>query len=624
MKMDSMIKLFKAVLVNNKKTKFPTEEVLEATIARGFIFSPNVIANYSEKELMAMANLIRLSSEELNSSFHKSWDKIKNAKMKQLVMEQIIHYFTTYGMEDLGIFNHDSVYIPAEKLDIPKIEDSGFKFVIIDGLTKKELKEKLLSFLETGIALKEETIKDVITISGLIELTEKDVNNIKNKETKIIMQDKLGVTPEDPVEFLRLMVYKATEETLIIKNRKMFNGIKENNSIKTSKFFKDYSKEYGQEKLAAIFYRFKPIFLAFRNHTGMKPQINKIRKLAVKNHKPMPENYLDNVTSKIKKGTLNISELNNKLKTAPIFKKIKLAYALKYRIKDVDSIMYKIRNGRGYTTDFEFKQKKVAGEIYEIVLQSIIKDMNVKGKKIYIPENVEYALPATEKQFVGNVPAGTSVGVPKDMIFGVHWENVDGRVDLDLSLIDVDGDKYGWDGGCRSSDRSILFSGDITDAPKPKGASELFYISNKAKGNFILFNNFFNYRAGCCIPYRTVIAEENIKDLEKNYLINPNNIVMNVDSIIKDKQKVVGIIIVNKNETRYYFAETVMGESISCFNNKNVVQTRKYLIDFYTNSINLNDVLKQAGAKLVTDKKKCDIDLSPEMLDKTTIIDLIN
>ena len=37
----------------------------------------------------------------------------------------------------------------------------------------------------------------------------------------------------------------------------------------------------------------------------------------------------------------------------------------------------------------------------------------------------------------------------------------------------------------------------------------------------------------------------------------------------------------------------------------------------------MRDLLKKAGAKIVKDAKKCDIDLSPETIEKDTIIDLI-
>ena len=66
------------------------------------------------------------------------------------------------------------------------------------------------------------------------------------------------------------------------------------------------------------------------------------------------------------------------------------------------------------------------------------------------------------------------------MIAGVHWEDVKrNTIDLDLSLINCHEGKIGWNASYRSTEKSVLFSGDITSAPKPKGASEFFYFKNR-------------------------------------------------------------------------------------------------------------------------------------------------
>jgi len=87
--------------------------------------------------------------------------------MEQLVMEQLIHYFTTYGFKDMGIYSEESVYIPSEKLDIPELKED-IKLTVIKGYTKEELKEKLMKMLSSGIALKEDTIKDVLDVATFV------------------------------------------------------------------------------------------------------------------------------------------------------------------------------------------------------------------------------------------------------------------------------------------------------------------------------------------------------------------------------------------------------------------------------------------------------------------------
>lgn len=294
----------------------------------------------------------------------------------------------------------------------------------------------------------------------------------------------------------------------------------------------------------------------------------------------------------------------------------------------MSSIMYRIRNGKAFAKEivgYNKEQKKEAKKVLDIVLASIIKDVskNVKGKKIYIPEHMTYTLPATEKQFTGDFPSGTYVTVPKDMVFGVHWKNVPGhRVDLDLSLLSPETGKIGWDSYYRTSDRNIMFSGDMTDAPG-KGASELFYVKRQKMEAFIMLVNYFNHIPDVVVPFKILVAKETVKNFRKNYMVDPNNVMSIAKTKIDQKQKVLGLLVSTTDECRFYFTEADLGKSITSSGTEFVENTRKYLFDFYRNTISLNDVLVKAGAKMVTDKEKCDIDLSPEGLEKGKIIELV-
>lgn len=652
---ESIIKLFKALPIKTKRKK-TNKDLLIKTIKRGFIFSPEVIYNYSnyDKLIKIVEKVFGITAEKLNSSFHKSWIKVKEADIEQLVVEQIAHYLTTYGKEQpkeyliekeaqwrvdhlaekiigLGdfksdkIYDKDYIYIPKEKLEISKLDIGEIKLVIIKGYTKKELKEKLLSLLGSGIALSEDTIKDVLDVAIFVELDEKDLKNIKNKEVRVALYDYLNLLPENPIEFLRFAIYKATEKTLLIKSSDLIKEIKKKKNLDIIKLFTKYEKKCGLPGLSTIFYRFKPIFLAFRTNKKLKKTINKIRRLAVKHHKPLPEDYLNTITSKLKKGEkIDNDKLKKELDRVNIFRKVRLAYALKFRTKDVDSILYKIRNGKSYATSFDFKKKSSAKRVLGIVLDSIINDVkkNVKGKKIYIPEYITYSLPATEKQFTGNFPSGTYVSISKDMIFGVHWENVKNHmIDLDLSVISPETGKIGWDSSYRTEGRDILFSGDITNAPK--GATELFYVKRQAKKALILLVNYYNFDEEIEVPFKIIVAKEKAEDFRKNYMVNPNNVISVAKSKINQKQKILGLLITTSNECKFYFTETYIGRSITSYGSDFVEHSRKYLFDFYENTISLKDILIKAGAKIISNKDKADIDLSPESLEKGTFMSLL-
>ncbi|MEM9543691.1 MAG: hypothetical protein AAGA60_29900 [Cyanobacteria bacterium P01_E01_bin.42] len=57
-----------------------------------------------------------LSGKQLNSTFHKSWEKVKKASDCQLVLEQMLHYLSTYGVRFLesawGVDLQIPVYLP--------------------------------------------------------------------------------------------------------------------------------------------------------------------------------------------------------------------------------------------------------------------------------------------------------------------------------------------------------------------------------------------------------------------------------------------------------------------------------------------------------------------------------
>ena len=625
---DATIKLFNALPVPDKTTKEMSVDLSPAalqllgrTTSRGFVFSVEAISHYSLAELGRIADTIGITAKEMNNSFHKSWRKVRDADIEQLVIEQMVHYITTYGFEKIGIYDKDSVYIPLETLDIPELK--SVNLVVIKGYYKEEIKEKLLSLLQSGIALRADTQKAVIDIALYLNLNEEEIKNVKNREVKIALYIALDIVPSDPIEFLRYIVFTSTGKALLIKNQETIDAIKNSQNLWAIPLFARYKKEYGLAYLAEIFLRFKPLFLAFKTNPQLNSYVNRIRKLAKKYHKAMPQDYLNTVTARIKGGQ-SISDLNRELDKVNIFRKIRLAQALQYRTKNVDSILYRIRNGKSFATDFNFNNKGMAEDALNSVLTSIEKDVsrNVKGEKIYIPSYIEYALPSTEKMFTANFPAGTCIKTGSNILVGVHWQNAkNSRIDLDLSGVSPSGMKVGWDANYRTPNKTVLFSGDMTDASAPKGASELLY-AERGVGEYVVFVNYYNFQENIEIPFKILVAQEKPHDFGKNYTINPNNVLSITETAINRKQKIIGLLVADK-ECKFYFAETSIGKRISSSSSEYVNNALSYLVSFYEDSISLNDILERAGAVLVTDKDQCDIDLSPESLEKDTILKLL-
>lgn len=617
--MKATLRLFNAIQVSDKDVEQTVdEELLTHTIKHGYILDPAIKPTASL--LTVIETVVGISGEKANASFHKSWTVIRDTPQEALWMQAIVHYITTYGFEALGIYSEATVYIPHEELELPELKDD-IPLTVVKVLTAEELLEKIVSLGSSGIALMQETLDDIMAIVVANKYETVFVEQIKNRELKELLYDHYGIVPQEPVAFLRHLVSKLTNESLLIKNDYLIDKLKKSNG----KFLDELLTQVPDD-LASIFFRFKPLFLAMKSISKNKTFFNRLRKQAEKLHKPLPEDYLNNVTARLKHGTLDLAVLNQKLNFASIFRKIRLAYALKFREDAGDSIVYRVRNGRGWATDFAWNGD--TEEALNMVSASIVEDLvdNVAGEKIFIPENVHYALPATEKQFTGFLPIGSYVSVPEDMIFGIYWCNTNERVDLDLSTVGVSG-KVGWDSFYRSPQGNLMFSGDMTDAPKPKGASELFYIKkSKEQDPNILMVNYYNFSSGDEVEMKLLVAHEKAENFGKNYMVDVGNIIASANLNISKKQNVLGLSTSVNGENRFYFANVSIGNSITSRNDVKTTHARKFLVKSLVDSLDFREILTLAGAEVVSEKPEEEefLDLSPTALSKTTFVDLLS
>jgi hypothetical protein len=617
----AMLRLFNAVQVVSKDVDQKADvDLLKHTVKNGYILDSAIKPTASL--LNIIESVVGISGEKANAAFHKSWTVIQDTPQEALWMQAIIHYMTTYGFEALGIYSEATVYIPHEKLELPEVKED-IPLTVVKAMTAEEILDGIVRLGSSGIALMQETLDDIMMIVIGNKYEPVFVEQIKNRELKALLYDHYKIVPQEPVEFLRHLVSKLTDESLLIKNKYLIEKIKASNGK-----FLDELLTQAPDDLASIFFRFKPLFLAMKSISKNKTFFNRLRKQAETLHKPLPEDYLNNVTARIKNGTLDLKKLQYKLESASIFRKIRLAYALKFREDAGDSIVYRIRNGRGWATDFEWESNTTdTTEVLDLVVTSIAVDLSesVKGKTILIPENVHYALPATEKQFTGFLPTGSYVSVPEDMIFGIHWFNTSKRVDLDLSTISVSG-KTGWDSVYKSEGNTVLFSGDITDAPKPKGASELFYIKGTAaQEDKVLLLNYYNFTSGDGVETKLLVASEKAENFGNNYMVDVGNIIASANLNITKKQNVLGLATSVNGENRFYFANVSIGKAITSRMDAQTTHARNFLVSRLVNSLDFREILTRAGATCVSEKPEDEefVDLSPTVLDKTTFIDLL-
>jgi hypothetical protein len=624
---EATLNLFNGILVDEKSSNPYSTDILVRGIKNGYILQPSIAINGGV--LNTIESIVGISGLKANRTFHKSWDVVRDTSMEQLVIQQLVHYITTYGFEAFGIFSHDTVYIPHEVLTLPELSER-IPLTVIKAMSLAELFDGIVK-LASGVALSQETLNN---IKVLIENCNFDylrlISAVKNRELKSFLYDFYGAVPSDPVEYLRYLINKLTGETLVIKNKELINKIKESDGKLLDLLLTK------APPLSSIFLRYKPLFLAMKSISNNKTYFNNLRRLSVHTHKPIGEDYLNTVTGQIRNGnTLSLSELANKLPQYNVFRKIRLAYALSYRLNPAGSIVYQVRNGRGWAESFSWSptDRVTTTKALRLVLANISNDIfdKVVGKIIYIPNSIHYALPATEKQFSGNIPTNSYVTVStEDMLVGIHWTDVNNsRVDLDLSMVGTS--KMGWDGGWRTDGRERLFSGDVTSAPKPDGASEFFYIKNApSEPASVYVNDYTRGRyddKGDEIPTcKLIIASEkpNKSNFVKNYMVDINNIVASANITLTEIQTNLGLVVNVGGENRFYFSNVGIGKGITSRASGVTEKAKEFAMAKTLNSINLKDVLEMAGALIFAEKptSRDYIDLSPEALNKTTILDL--
>lgn len=625
-----VLRLFKGVLTDEHINEIPDEEALKYGV---YIFK-----DFPEEVKKEAIKQYGRNGEEANQTFHKSLFKVAEADEIQLYFEQLVHYLTTYGAEQLGIYDSDTVFIPKEKLEIPELlEDT--KLVVIKPITESELKDRIKEMITSNIALSKQTVKDIVALSDYIDVKEYSEGDnylckIQNKEVRSALYGKFGILPKRGDEFLRYFIAKKCDTTLLIKSKELEREISWVSPAETLELLKRYKEQYGLENLSKVFNRFKPLFLSMKSHpkdtiaqyyrkedldcmTELNKYINYISKSSKKYHTPMRDNDLNKFVEWV--GSLDSSDTNaykkaiyEKFDNAGIYTAIRiLNYLKREKLSKLDFKLYKIRNGKIYVKDnTEIISSNLT--LLQIIVENYIVEhikQNVNGKTVYIPNEISYRLPQSEKQYTGNIPFGSVVTVDKQpLLVGIHWCNVkyddyEHRVDLDLHLTS-NNRSYGWNAGYRSSNNSIIFTGDNTDAPLPKGSSEFMYISNDVADKcFELKINNYTRDVGP-IPYEIIIGKANPNAHyadNRNFIIDPNDILVKIPMQMElgQAEQVVGIISMQDTSIDLIMTDLVTSNQRVSNNKEFSQKIRTFILEQSRLQMDLKRTLLMSGANIV-------------------------
>jgi len=578
------IKLFnRALAINNKSFK----EVNSAAVLRGYIVAKECC---NDRVLEYLATL----PININTTFYGSWIDVVGKDRLELAMDQVTHYLSTYGTGHQG-----TPYVPND--NPAHINFTDCKEIL--PISPMEIQVKIQAMLDSGVAMKQETIEDCVSLATELDLSI-NVDTIKNREALVIFCDRLGLVPTTPVEMVRFLIYKATGGTLIINSPEVLHGIA-NSDADVSALI----EKFGVDQLSSVFLRFKRIFMAFKKaNKGNSNIVNRLRRRARVNHKPMPQSFWNNILS----DTSLLPQLEDRLGELNNFKKIALLQSIKEREKNTGILPVKVRNGKLFITHRKDRNHSHLNLVHQMIYDSLVDSLSKKACSVKYPKGLTLAMPTSEKAFIGNIPFGSYVETDVDTIVGINWKEADGLRDLDLSASLLNGQRLGWNSDFTDSGKTMVYSGDMTSA-RPE-ATELFYCKDGADDS-IIKTNLFNGQVDS--EYTFFIAKvSNYQQQGRGAsMIDPNDVVFSTRLKISQSEMTNGIFV----NGRFIFVNLSSGNNRVSRSNPLMIEYMNHMKLTSNCYLDVEQVLFDAGFKATTEK--ADLDLST--LDRSSLIELM-
>lgn len=582
------------------------KKVNELAVRLGYVIHPDCCNKF-------VVEWLKSKTFNYNATFYKEWNDVLSKSRFELFIDQLMHYATTYGTD----FSLGNGYVPNDGAVVPAFTN----LKVLEPIAEDELYGKCINILKSGIALKESTTRPLVSFveffmkkNGFDETAVVDVlTDVKNKEAQAMLAMKMEMLPNDEFGILRCIVYRITGSCLLIKSR---------DAIHTIKYFSSDEKhpialltDAQIAKLSRIFYRFKPLFLAMKNKRTART-INKIRRLAKKNHTPFHVGFWENIVSEPR----DITEVCCRLKELDNFKKIRLLMILKERLDfPTTAGIFPIRNGKifvreNYEPSYD---KEWLGLLFDAIRASLVNSLKSKACSVRLPSNYRIALPSSEKTFVGNIPFGSSFQMSKNNVVGVYWRNEWGTRDFDLSMVDITGSVLSWRCDYVNGDCSVIYSGDMTNAAPE--ASELFFIKNTAPDGIIKLNKFNGDDKS---QFRFFFGNENRKPKHvRDRMIDPNNIKIDVMVPFDGQgEKTIGMVFDNC----FYFMDFASGKSRVSSGGKYVSTVTENMSRKARCFIYLDEILHLAGFNIIPDDSEVDADMDFTTLEKDSLVNLLS
>ncbi len=638
-----LIRIFHAVVSDGKSLEDPIE-VNRIAMMAGYLIEP---AACTYEVFKAM----KYSLDNYKATFYEDFKEVLSRSPLDLFIDQMFHYMSTYGT------NYSSETFTLN----PEPEAMAYKELTpVRAVSADRMFELCMEMLNSGSALKLSTLTPIIDyICDYLSLKENvdkrkafDISAIANREARYIFYNKLRVIPDDPVEFLATAVYSATGNPMLINSWTCHNEILEGakDSLHCLEMFGAQLSERQKEDLASIYFRFTDIFInfkkSFRKISDISPKaaaavklINYLRHLAPRCKRP----FRGDVLSHVLDYSEHLDVVRKAVEKEPSpYRLVRVLGYLQMTTHNPEAVQYLIRNGKAFIRDFENRPSgyllvQRAKELIPILKEGIVAHLrkNVEGKTVRFPEDISLAAPTSEKNFVGNFPFLTSFKISSSAFIGVYWRNEWGTRDFDISYISIkNGSKIGWNSHFYDKNADVVFSGDMTNAD-PEAAEILYFRRNVADG--LIFVNRYNGISGSRfrlffgkgLPLGSAekkkVGSKNKTVTEKGdwvsgrqFQVKRMDIRLEAELTSDTIQQLVGLI----EDSSFYFMALGLGESavsstIRRYPLAAAMKTRTHA------AVDLRELLIEAGAIEIQDPEvQVDIDLSPRVIDRTTLINL--
>ena len=633
--LNTTLRLFKAVVVKDHQTynnMVEVKRIKDALFLRGIFIDEDTLAHL-DVSAMPMDEIVRdadalygVNLMKLNSSFYKTFSEMKSKSDFELFVDQILHYGSTYG-EITWLQNHGDIYEP-ETLDndtIVELQTKAKAFTIIEGITETELEDKINTLFSSGIALKSEDIADLMKLASHYTL-EINPDTVANKEVQAILGATYGVLPRDFDAFMRVVFYKVTGTTLVIKDRLRKDQFLTMDTLKAdtiAQLFIDYRNHYGIKAITENIMRYRKYILYIRKNASAR--FNKFFNFILKQSKVDKKPRVKSVMANGVDSSVTVDMLTKSAENATIFQIVRAINVINERLsgygQDAVPVEYRIRNGYSWITEKSFNVNSSDLQVKLYTLVAILRaktNANFKDKVVFAP--IDYKVPTSTKTFVTNAtPELTRIHVPGNVKIGVAWSK---DADIDLHARTIEGNSLGWNSGYR--DGGVYYSGDLT-ALNSHGFAAEYMLFEDYKGTAILNAHPFNLRGNSELALDIVISKDTDHSGIKSDVMTTFDDIVFHDKLTVEPHKALSFAVVTKVEDGY----DIIVSSASEFGNHvhvpnmNTQDMRLQILKRKADtSIGIHDFAILNEAVVTTDKAEFDAYVKENEVDEDNIIDL--